>query len=270
MTTNEPQNPIREPQFYNIELPSLPIKTTVQKSPAKPSVTVTNPPLNIPKENSINVSTCNLIYNINANKNGFESSKTESITTDFTNVLKNNVSSNQTMMLIDVDQLVESGGLESEVSKLREALLRPLERKRNYTKPFKDKSDDTGKTYTCQVCSKTFKRREHLYQHSKLHSGLRPFSCVHCPKTFSRKEHLMRHLTSHSGAKDFGCDICNKRFSRPDNLKKHKRTHQKSPYRCAVCCKNFIIKHYYVAHMQAHQNGENILDIMKVENSVDL
>lgn len=122
------------------------------------------------------------------------------------------------------------------------------------------------KHFKCQTCDKLFKRREHLYQHTKLHSGLRPFSCVHCPKTFSRKEHLIRHLTSHSGQKDYTCETCNKKFSRPDNLKKHKKTHQKSgPFICEVCSKSFVIKHYYLAHKLQHNEGETSRSLLKIQ-----
>lgn len=53
------------------------------------------------------------------------------------------------------------------------------------------------KVHSCDVCQKSFKRREHLYQHMKLHTGFRPFRCEHCNKAFMRKEHLLRHMTSH-------------------------------------------------------------------------
>lgn len=56
---------------------------------------------------------------------------------------------------------------------------------------------------TCEVCQKTFKRKEHLTQHLKSHVGLRPFKCdePQCNKSFSRKEHLIRHVVSHTGKK---------------------------------------------------------------------
>lgn len=215
---------------------------------------------------------------INNNKNGFDQTKTyiENLSTEFTNVLKNNIPNNSQMVVIDMEQLIDTGLHESEVNKLKEVLLKPPEYKKPKDKPNLVTSDqgkectvDGVKMYKCDDCTKVFKRREHLYQHTKLHSGVRPFSCIHCPKNFSRKEHLMRHLTSHSGLKEFSCDICSKRFSRPDNLKKHKKTHQKMPYRCEICSKDFVIKHYYSAHMQAHQNGENILEnIIKPEDAL--
>ncbi|XP_055688900.1 transcription factor Sp3 isoform X2 [Lutzomyia longipalpis] len=112
---------------------------------------------------------------------------------------------------------------------------------------------------TCDVCGKTFKRKEHLIQHLKLHAGLRPFKCeeVGCSKTFSRKEHLMRHVVSHTGKKMFSCEFCHKFFSRKDNLNKHKRTHSEyvnnGPFYCEICQKSFVVKMYYVQHKAMHE-----------------
>lgn len=58
-----------------------------------------------------------------------------------------------------------------------------------------------GGLYHCEICEKTFKRKEHLMQHRKLHSGERPYVCMKCNKSFSRKEHLIRHEISHTGKK---------------------------------------------------------------------
>ncbi|XP_059620480.1 transcription factor Sp2 isoform X2 [Phlebotomus argentipes] len=112
---------------------------------------------------------------------------------------------------------------------------------------------------TCDTCGKTFKRKEHLIQHLKLHAGLRPFKCeeVGCNKTFSRKEHLMRHVVSHTGKKMFSCEFCHKFFSRKDNLNKHKRTHSEyvnnGPFYCEICQKSFVVKMYYVQHKAMHE-----------------
>ncbi|KXJ76738.1 hypothetical protein RP20_CCG009068 [Aedes albopictus] len=111
---------------------------------------------------------------------------------------------------------------------------------------------------SCDVCSKSFKRKEHLMQHLKSHVGLRPFKCdeTGCSKSFSRKEHLMRHIVSHTGKKLFACPICRKYFSRKDNLNKHKKTHQQNsssaPYHCTICSKHFYIKGHFLKHKQMH------------------
>ncbi|KAI4454402.1 krab domain c2h2 zinc finger [Holotrichia oblita] len=116
--------------------------------------------------------------------------------------------------------------------------------------------NDPIKIFACDICPKVFKRREHLHQHVKLHTGFRPFGCENCKKTFMRKEHLMRHLTSHTGLKNFTCNICDKAFSRNDNLLKHKKTHEKQTFTCEICQKQFILKHYYIAHKMGHESSE--------------
>lgn len=109
------------------------------------------------------------------------------------------------------------------------------------------------KVHICEICQRGFKRREHLYQHVKLHTGFRPYICESCSKAFMRKEHLLRHSTLHSGQKNFTCNICEKSFSRNDNLLKHKKTHEKqSSYVCEICQKHFVMKHYYNAHKLTH------------------
>lgn len=119
-------------------------------------------------------------------------------------------------------------------------------------------SSEENQTYECDACSKTFKRKEHLFQHKKSHSGERPFVCSTCNKAFSRKEHLLRHNVSHTGQKLYNCDVCQKSFSRKDNLHKHKKTHGiNGPHVCETCGKSFVVKHYYVMHKAQHENFPN-------------
>lgn len=86
-------------------------------------------------------------------------------------------------------------------------------------------NDLVDSTFQCLTCNRTFKKKELLTQHVKLHAGVRPFKCTEegCQKAFSRKEHLLRHLISHTGKKMFSCDFCQKPFSRKDNLSKHRK-----------------------------------------------
>ncbi|XP_037924538.1 transcription factor Sp4 isoform X2 [Hermetia illucens] len=125
----------------------------------------------------------------------------------------------------------------------------------------------------CSTCGKSFKKKEHLAQHMKLHAGLRPFKCTEgdCNKAFSRKEHLMRHIVSHTGKKMFSCDLCQKFFSRKDNLNKHKRTHTEQggnsgQFVCEICNKSFVVKMYYIQHKIMHEkNGQTAANSNKVK-----
>lgn len=124
--------------------------------------------------------------------------------------------------------------------------------------PTRNTRDMMPPRFPCDVCEKKFKRKEHLIQHRKLHTGERPYSCETCSKSFSRKEHLMRHMLSHTGQRLYGCDLCHKHFSRKDNLHKHRTTHGVTgPLVCEICGKSFIVKHYYDMHMATHYEVED-------------
>lgn len=119
--------------------------------------------------------------------------------------------------------------------------------------PAVTSDEKNSRNFSCDVCAKPFTRKEHLFQHRKLHTGERPYVCGTCGKAFSRKEHLVRHAVSHTGQKIHACDMCTKTFSRKDNLHKHRKTHGiAGPYVCETCGKSFVVKHYYLMHKASH------------------
>ncbi|KAK5719887.1 hypothetical protein LTR15_007160 [Elasticomyces elasticus] len=59
-------------------------------------------------------------------------------------------------------------------------------------------TDDPSKTFVCTLCSRRFRRQEHLKRHYRsLHTHDKPFECTDCGKTFSRSDNLSQHQRTH-------------------------------------------------------------------------
>ena len=67
-------------------------------------------------------------------------------------------------------------------------------------------TEDPSKTFVCQLCSRRFRRQEHLKRHYRsLHTHDKPFECNECGKKFSRSDNLSQHARTHgSGAIQLG------------------------------------------------------------------
>jgi hypothetical protein len=63
-------------------------------------------------------------------------------------------------------------------------------------------TEDPSKTFVCTLCSRRFRRQEHLKRHYRsLHTHDKPFECHDCGKKFSRSDNLAQHARTHgSGA----------------------------------------------------------------------
>lgn len=61
-------------------------------------------------------------------------------------------------------------------------------------------TDDPSKTFVCTLCSRRFRRQEHLKRHYRsLHTQDKPFECNECGKKFSRSDNLAQHSRTHAG-----------------------------------------------------------------------
>lgn len=62
-------------------------------------------------------------------------------------------------------------------------------------------TEDPSKTFVCHLCTRRFRRQEHLKRHFRsLHTKDKPFSCNECGKKFSRSDNLSQHARTHGGA----------------------------------------------------------------------
>ncbi|KAJ3107908.1 hypothetical protein HDU97_002840 [Phlyctochytrium planicorne] len=114
--------------------------------------------------------------------------------------------------------------------------LRPIYSDNPTSKPVKEtptRSRRGGLKLTCNLCEKTFHRRDHLQSHIQIdHENIPRFRCEqgNCLRSFKRKHDLRRHeRTSHTTI-TYNCEVdgCKMTFKRVDVMRRHARRHQEA------------------------------------------
>lgn len=151
-----------------------------------------------------------------------------------------------------------------------------------------------NKIYACEFpgCGKEYKKRHHLKEHERKHTGDMKYACEVCGKRFYIQAHMKRHLYSHTGIKphvcrwkcgaifaSYGgrmkherinhydenplqskCDICGRPFKNQQQLVKHRMTHlnpdERKDYRCSFCHIMFDTIKLRERHEERHKDGE--------------
>lgn len=119
-------------------------------------------------------------------------------------------------------------------------------------KTVKGKEGDTKpKSFSCDICSKSFSQASYLNRHVKRHKAEKPYRCNVCQKSFYLMHHWKDHMKKHTGQTNYSCNICHETFVRAFHLTKHMRVHQgETPFKCDICSRTFFLKHHLKNHMR--------------------
>jgi len=64
-------------------------------------------------------------------------------------------------------------------------------------------ADPCNRPHQCPYCPKSFKRKDHLKEHVRLHTGEKPYPCQHCDKAFVQKHQLVDHVKRKHAANEW-------------------------------------------------------------------
>ena len=81
------------------------------------------------------------------------------------------------------------------------------------------------KQFICGDCGASFRHKQALDVHGRLHCGDWPHSCPQCGQTFTDSSTLKGHLIIHTDTKAHVCSVCRKAYKYLKTLKQHMRVH---------------------------------------------
>mmetsp|Transcript_29713 Transcript_29713/g.72378 ORF Transcript_29713/g.72378 Transcript_29713/m.72378 type:complete len:349 (+) Transcript_29713:41-1087(+) len=112
--------------------------------------------------------------------------------------------------------------------------------------------------YACRICTKAFKKVDHLYEHMLSHTDDRRFRCSICEKSFSRQYTLKNHETTHHSLQPYKCLNCSACFKTRSLLSRHTSIKHKPSaprFSCKFCGKLFSQRDHLRTHEAGHDDG---------------
>ncbi|XP_055532636.1 uncharacterized protein LOC129722857 [Wyeomyia smithii] len=128
------------------------------------------------------------------------------------------------------------------------------------------------KPHVCLECGKDFERGYDLKRHSSMHAKDDPnhvgFNCELCGKTFARKDQYRAHTYRHIGYKPHKCTHCYKSFSDASNYAKHLKVHDMDGivlicHHCAKPFKNKMAISKHVFHCKYKKSERDITSVKR-------
>lgn len=112
------------------------------------------------------------------------------------------------------------------------------------------------KPYACDHCGQRFANKQQVKVHvMRMHTYEKPWECGQCGKAFTTKGQLTEHTRWHTGEKPYACAHpgCGKRFTTRGELTVHKRDHlAEKPFPCRHpgCARRFTVPYVRKKHEQ--------------------
>ncbi|XP_067635471.1 zinc finger protein 91-like [Eurosta solidaginis] len=206
--------------------------------PEEPTTTVDDPPQGNGSaiKSDFSVNAVNHVKAVNNESNVEYSNRGEKLLTPFTAATEKGVSSTspQLICVLCNKSFSTPRFLKCHLKRHKEGEEQKLQKQK---KVKKSKTQIKAfRKYQCKFCDKCYKRSNALRNHTRTHTGERPFLCPECGKSFTASTNLKNHLGRHSVIKAYECPLCPKKFRCSSNLISHKKTHNAvKSHICDVC-----------------------------------
>ena len=120
--------------------------------------------------------------------------------------------------------------------------------------------------FPCQLCKKSFNRKDHLASHVKSHDTQTEYPCDTCEYKALSKHHLKRHVLSVHQGETFSCDYCEVKMRRKDFIKRHVQSvHFGFKFKCEKCKEEFKRQDILRLHIKFVHEGEKCATIGNCE-----
>ena len=116
--------------------------------------------------------------------------------------------------------------------------------------------------YTCEECGKTFQKRHRYIDHTRRHTGDKPYKCSRCDMCFFDKGTLQKHIDRHEGNKRYKCSLCDAAFYSKQCLTQHSmRNHcGVKPFKCNECEEEFSSRPLLSRHIRNIHRQEKLIE----------